>query len=241
MLKKSAIVIVVLLFIWQGLVMVFHVPIYLLPSPLNVAHAVVHNFPLLMQQAWPTVLEAIFGLLLAVAWGMCAAIGMHFSKTIRFGLLPMLLLSQALPTLAIAPLLVVWLGYGMASKIAVGVIALFFPVTTAFYDGLKRVPGHYLDAAHTLRAKAHLSFWHVSLPAALPALGSGITMAAAWAPMAAIVGEWVGASRGLGFLILQANAKMDMPLMFAALFVLVVFSMLLYFGVSTAVRKVIFW
>lgn len=139
---------------------------------------------------------------------------------LRDSLLPILLISQALPTFAIAPLLVIWFGYGMTAKIITICLMLFFPITSSFYDGLRSTPSSYLDLAKILRATRFQILWRIRIPAALPAFSSGLRLAATFAPIGAVIGEWVGASKGLGFLILHANSQMKIDLMFAALLVL---------------------
>jgi len=131
---------------------------------------------------------------------------------------------------------VVWLGYGLASKIITVVIMLFFPVTTAFYDGLLRLDNNWLDLAQTMRATRFTALRYLALPAALPALASGLRLAAVGAPLGAVIGEWVGASQGLGYLMLNANARLQVDMMFAALICLIVLALLLFFIVDWGMR-----
>jgi putative hydroxymethylpyrimidine transport system permease protein len=152
-----------------------------------------------------------------------------------------LITSQALPTFAIAPLLVIWLGYGMMSKIVVAMMMIFFPVASAFYDGLRRTPVEWLYLGQVMGASPWRLLWRIRIPAALPALGSGLRVAATFAPMGAVIGEWVGASQGLGFLMLNANARMQIDLVFAVLIVLVALTLLLYFSVDKTLKKIVFW
>jgi putative hydroxymethylpyrimidine transport system permease protein len=229
------------LLIWQGLVSGLDLPNFLLPGPFLVFQEIFENKFLLWRESWPTVLEALLGFLLAMIWGVLIALLMRFSRGARYWILPIILISQAIPTFAIAPFLVIWFGYGMSSKIAVTVFALFFPITVGFYDGLRRVSREWLDLAQVMKARPLLKLWVLEIPAALPGLASGLRVAAAWAPMAAIIGEWVGSSRGLGFLMLNANAQADTPLMFSALMVLVIFSLLFYYSIDVGLRKWIFW
>jgi putative hydroxymethylpyrimidine transport system permease protein len=238
---RSALVVFSLLLIWQLIVSLFQLPAYLLPGPWQVALTLYANKLLLWQQAWPTILESLIGLLIASVWAMVMALAMSLWRPVRFWLLPILVLSQAIPTFAVAPFLVVWLGYGMSSKVAVIIFALFFPITIAFYDGLRRTELGWLDMSAVMQASRWRELWYIRMPAAFPALASGLRVAAAWAPMAAVVGEWVGASRGLGFLMLDANARLDIALMFAALMVLIVFSLLLYFVIDHTLRWAMPW
>lgn len=238
---RGFIVVFGLLFIWQIIVSVFGLPSYILPSPFAVLHVLLNQAPLLFSEAIPTIIETMIGFILGVAIGCGAALCIAFFRPLAFWLLPILIISQAIPTFAIAPLLVIWFGFGLASKIATTVLMLFFPVTSAFYDGLKRTDQNWLDLAKTMNAKKSLIFWHIRIPAALPHLASGIRLAAVIAPIGAIIGEWVGASQGLGFLMLNANARMQIDVMFAALIIIIILSLLLYTSIDKILTKLITW
>ena len=221
-------VLIVLLALWQLLIVGFNIPTYLMPTPWQTLLTLWHSKLLLWQQTWPTLFEAIIGLMSAIACGCIVAVLMHISRWVRYFLQPIVLISQALPTIAVAPLFVVWLGFGLQSKMAVITLALFFPITASFYDGLQRVPAAYRDLAQLQSAGVFRQLIYIDMPSALPSLFSGIKIATAWAPITAVVSEWVGSSRGLGFLMLEANARVDMSLMFAALLVLIVISIVGY-------------
>ena len=150
---------------------------------------------------------------------------------------PILIFSQAIPVFALAPILTLWLGYGLWSKIAMAVLIIYFPVTSAFFDGLMRTPGGFLDLAQTMGARSSAIMLRIRIPAALPSLGSGLKLAAVYAPIGAVIGEWVGASRGLGYLMLLANGRAKIDLMFAAMLVLGVLSVSLYLAADFLARK----
>jgi len=230
-----------LLLLWQVFVSLFQLPPYILPSPWSVFKIGVLRADLILTEAIPTVIETLLGLTIGLLLGALAALTLAFFHPLRLWLLPILVASQAIPTFAIAPLLVLWLGFGMASKIATTVIMLFFPITSAFLDGLRRTDPGWLDLAKTMNAKKWRLFWHIRIPAALPYLASGIRVATVVAPVGAIIGEWVGSSRGLGFLMLNANARMQIDLLFAALFTLIIFSLILYFTVDKLLHYMIPW
>ncbi|SUB70173.1 Putative aliphatic sulfonates transport permease protein ssuC [Pluralibacter gergoviae] len=156
-------------------------------------------------------------------------------------LMPLVLTSQAIPVFALAPLLVLWLGFGMSAKVAMAVLVIFFPVTSSFFDGLRRVSGDYLDLARTMGASRLAQLRHVRLMAALPALGSGLRMAAAVAPIGAIIGEWVGSSGGLGYVMINANARLQTDVCFAALFILVLMTVLLWLAADALLNRLIAW
>ena len=224
-----------LLTLWQLIVSLCQIAPYILPSPFRVFATIMHNHHLLLMETLPTAVESITGLLLASVIGIFAAIVLIYFPILRLWLLPSLIISQALPTFAIAPLLVLWLGYGLASKIITVMIMLFFPITTAFYDGLSRIQTGWFDLAQTMQASRSTALRYLLIPAALPALASGLRLAAAGAPLAAIMGEWVGASQGLGFLILNANARLQIDLLFAALVFLVMLALALFFTIDKGI------
>lgn len=230
-----------LLIFWELSVKLFHLPDYILPTPANVLKITYEKAELIANEAVITFLESGLGLILGILIGCAAALFMSWFKPVSFWLWPLLLISQAIPTFALAPLLVIWFGYGMASKIVMTIIMLFFPITTAFYDGLRSTPEGFLDLAKTMNATPRQVYWHIRIPAALPHLASGIRVATAIAPIGAIVGEWVGASKGLGFLMLNANARLQIDLMFASLITIIIFSLALYFCVDRVLRKIVYW
>ena len=241
MFKKGMIIIVSFLCIWQLIVYFFNLPGYLLPGPIRVFTTIWFYRGLLCMQAWPTIIETITGLLLGVMLGSSIALTMIFFRSIRYWMMPVLILSQAIPTFVFAPLLVIWMGYGLSSKVTITIFALFFPISSAFFDGLIRTRRGWLDLATTMEGANWYKIWYVRVPAALPSFASGIRVATAWAPMAAVVGEWVGSSKGLGYLMLNANARLDINLLFAALVVLIVFSLTLYYAVNKGLQLLIPW
>jgi putative hydroxymethylpyrimidine transport system permease protein len=226
---------------WQLLVVVTGAPPYILPGPGKVAAAWVEQWLLILDNAALTLAEIVLGLVLGTALGCLSAMAMAYFRPARRWLLPVLVVSQAIPVFALAPMLVLWLGYGMASKVAMATLIIFFPVTTAFHDGLRRTDPGWLDLARTMNAGRWAVLRHVRIPAALPALASGLRVAAAVAPIGAVVGEWVGSSAGLGYLMLHANARMQVDVMFAALATLAFLSLALYFSVDGLLRRVLPW
>lgn len=217
------------------------VPAFLLPSPPAVATALWQNARYLSQHSLITLTEILSGMALGVLLGALLALGMSFSPRLQRWMMPLVITSQAIPVFALAPLLVLWFGFGMSAKVAMAVLVIFFPVTSAFFDGLRRVPPGYLDLARTLGASRAAQLRHVRLLAALPALGSGLRMAAAVAPIGAIIGEWVGSAEGLGYVMLNANARMQSDLCFAALFILVLMTLLLWLFIDFLLRRLISW
>ncbi len=227
--------------LWQLVVVVFEMPSFILPAPAEVFIKLIERYDVLLKHTWVTAQEILLGLLLGLSMGLFFALQMLMFDPLKRWLLPILIASQAIPVFAIAPVLMLWLGYGIASKVVMAAIIIFFPVTTCCYDGLRNTPAGYLDLAKTMGASKWQLLRHIQLPAALPTLASGIRVAVVIAPIGAVVGEWVGSSEGLGYLMLQANARMIIDEMFAALFILAVLSISLYFVTDKLLKKAIPW
>ena len=151
------------------------------------------------------------------------------------------MVSQAVPVFALAPVLVLWFGYGMAPKVVMATLIIYFPVTAAFYDGLRRTETGWLDLAQTMGASKWAILRQIRLPAAMPAFASGLRVAVAVAPIGAVVGEWVGSSAGLGYYMLLMNGRVQTDAMFAALFVLALVATAIYFTIDALLRRAISW
>jgi putative hydroxymethylpyrimidine transport system permease protein len=247
---RGLIILAGLLSLWQGLVWLTGVPPYILPSPIRVIQALVNNAGLIGRHLGVTLAEILAGLICGTVLGVSAALVVGYFRPARRWLMPVLVASQAIPVFAIAPLLVLWLGYGMASKVAMATLIIFFPVTAAFLDGLRRTEPGWVDLARTMTASVGGAppeghrlriLLYIRTPAALPALASGLRVAAAVAPIGAVVGEWVGSSAGLGYLMLHANGRMQVDLMFAALVALSAVSLTLWFTLDAVLRRMLPW
>lgn len=225
------------LVIWQAIVWVTDAPHFILPSPWRVAQAAWASRALIVEHAGVTATEVILGLIIGTALGVLTAIQLALSETTRRIFLPILVFTQAVPVFALAPILTLWFGYGIGSKIVMAVIIIYFPVTSAFHDGLVRQDRGVFDLARSMGAGKWSLLRHIQIPAALPALGSGLRLAAVYAPIGAVIGEWVGASRGLGYLMLLANGRAKIDLMFAALITLAIFAVLLHQIIGMAAKR----
>jgi len=235
--KHGIISAVALIVVWQAVVITTGVQSFILPSPLKVAKALWFYRDLIAEHAWVTIIEVLLGMVIGAALGILTAIHLATSAAARAVLRPILVFSQAVPVFALAPILVLWFGYGIWSKIIMAVLIIYFPVASAFFDGLMKTPAGYLDLAKTMGATRARTLWHIRFKAALPSLGSGLRLAAVYAPIGAVIGEWVGASKGLGYLMLLANGRVKIDLMFAALIVLAVLTVCLHLSVDILARK----
>lgn len=238
--SRGAVVSGGLLLLWW-LATLTAVPAFLLPSPTAVGLALWQGKAYLAYHTLVTAAEVLSGLFTGVLLGGTLATAMIFSPRLHRWLMPVVLTSQAIPVFALAPLLVLWFGFGMGAKVAMAVLVIFFPVVCVFFDGLRRVNSDYMDLARTLGASDWKLLRHVRLMAALPAFASGLRMAVAVAPIGAIIGEWVGSGEGLGYLMLNANSRMQTDQLFAALFILIGMTVLLWSLVDILLRRWINW
>ena len=222
---------------WQAVVTLADLPRFILPGPDLVFVTLWTSRALIAEHALVTAAEVLLGLGLGAALGFASAILLAASPLARSVLRPMLVFSQAVPVFALAPILTLWLGYGLWSKVAMALLIIYFPVTSAFFDALMRTPPGWLELARVMNASPGRTLWRIRVPAAMPGFASGLRLAAVYAPIGAIIGEWVGASQGLGYLMLLANGRAKIDLMFAALIVLAVLTLLLHTAVDATCRR----
>ena len=220
------------LVLWQTVIWTTGVARFILPPPALVAQTIWESRALLAEHAVVTMAEVLIGLVLGAALGFVSAIGLVASPTVRALVRPILVFSQAVPVFALAPILTLWLGFGLWSKITMTIIIIYFPVTSSFFDALMRTNRDWIGLAKVMGASPARIMWHIRVPAALPGFASGLRLAAVYAPIGAIIGEWVGASKGLGYLMLLANGRAKTDLMFSALIVLAVLTILLHAAVN---------
>ncbi|PJE79164.1 Riboflavin transport system permease protein RibX [invertebrate metagenome] len=238
---KPIIVFIGLMLFWELSVYLFDIPSYIIPGPSAVLHSLYNNAGLLWENTLVTLNEMLLGLGLGVIFGIALAMLLVYFASLRPWLLPILLITQAIPTFAIAPVLMLWFGYGLTSKVMMTILVIFFPVANCCYDGLRHTHQGWLDMAQIMGGSSFATLRYIRWPAALPALASGLRVAVVIAPIGAVVGEWVGSSAGLGYVMLQANARLWVDQMFAALLVLAVCSVALYFMMDRFLCWLIPW
>ena len=227
--------------LWQVLVTVLGVPQYLLPSPGAIVREAMLEYRLLARHGWVTLAEILAGFGLGATIGFIFAVAVIHLGFLERIVLPFAVFFQTIPKLAIAPLFLVWLGYGILPKIVVVVLMSVFPVLINSVSGLRSVDPRLFDLMNSLRATKWQVLWKVRLPTALPNIFAGLKISITLSVIGAVVGEWVGASAGLGFLILSANSQLNTVLLFAALATLSIIGILL-FGILYAIeRSVLYW
>ena len=233
--------IVVLLGIWQLYVEVGGVSSLVLPSPIDVLRAVIDDRGTLWHNLKPTAAEIFLGIVLGTAFGLAAAVSLHFSGVVRQAFYPLLVATQTIPIPIVAPLLVVWLGFGLPSKLVVVALVCFFPVVVTTLSALEAVDPDLVKLMRTFDAGRLQTFWRVELPSALPGLFAGAKLAAVFSVIAAVLGEQAGASSGLGYLLTVTDANLEMAEAFATVFVLAAFAILLFGLLTLLERRALPW
>lgn len=235
----AALALVVLL--WWGLCASGLVPSYMLPSPAAVARAFVNDFPNLMYHARTTLTEAFLGLVTGVALAFVIATMMDRFRLLNQALTPILVITQTIPTIAIAPLLVLWMGFGMAPKITLVVITTFFPIAVGLLEGYRSVDPDAVNLMRTMGAGRAQIFYHVRFPAALSHFFSGLRISASYAIVGAVISEWLGGFEGLGVYMTRVKKAYAFDRMFAVIILIVVISLLLMKLVDIISRAAMPW
>ena len=231
-------VFIVLAALWEWAVDIFAIKPYLLPALSSVLRSLWHNRMMLLEQALVTGGEIVLGYAAAVIGGVLMALAI-FGWPLAYRMFyPVLVVFQGLPKIALAPLMIVWVGYGTSSKVLMAFLFAFFPVMIMTLGGLAGTPEHLVEHFRAIRASSWTMFRRLRLPAALPSIMDGCKTAMPLAVIGAIVGEFVGSQRGLGYLILESNAQARTDLLFAALVAISLLAGLLYWAIEVLARRV---
>ncbi len=234
-------VIVALILLWQVATVAFAIPRYLLPSPVDVYGSFVSNWSQILHQGLVTTGSTLAGFGLSVVIGVPLAVLIVYSRPLERVLYPLLVASQAVPKVAIAPLLLVWLGYGSAPKIVVAFLIAFFPVVVNSAAGLNQVHGDMLRLAASMGMRPWAVFRKLRLPMAVPSIMSGFKIAITLAVVGAVVGEFVGSKDGLGYYILVATGNFDTPLVFACIIALTIIGVVLFYVIVLIDKRLSWW
>ncbi|MBN2538504.1 MAG: ABC transporter permease [Deltaproteobacteria bacterium] len=237
----SLLIFLAVIAVWEFACGWFSIPDFILPAPTGVIKTTIGKASLLLPHAGVTALEIIMGIVLSLLVAVPIATVMFAFPSMERALSPFLVASQAVPVFALAPLLVIWLGYGLASKVLMAAIIIFFPITVSLLEGYKNCDREYAVFFGLMGAgfwkKLRLLYW----PWALPYFFSGLKVGVTVATIGAVIGEWVGAQRGLGYLMIQANARLQVSLVFAAILWLSVMGLAMWVFVGFLEKKVIYW
>lgn len=225
-----------LLLLWQGAVTFFQVPVWILPAPSQIISALVDSFEVIMVHTWVTFIEAALGLLCAVLAAVFLALLMDSFVWIKKSIYPLLVASQTIPIITVAPLFIIWFGFGILPKVIVVTLVCFFPMVISLLGGLANVQVDLINLLKTMGATKRQIFTMVKLPAALPYFFSGLKIATAYSIMGAVIGEWLGASQGLGIYMSRAQHAFQLPQVFAAILIITLLSFL-FLGLVKTVEK----
>ena len=232
---------VLIVAVWALACWLVNIPTVVLPSPDKVLRSLIIRGDLLLSEGWITLKETLYGFLLALAVGLPLAVAVANSRPLNLMFYPLLIALQSVPKVALAPMILVWLGTGLESKLAIVWLVAFFPIIVDTAAGLRATPKELLELANSLNASPLQVFIKVQLPAALPFVVTGAKVAITLAVIGAVIGEFVGSSEGLGFLLLSATSQLDTPLAFAALFALSVLGIFVYALVGMGERMMSSW
>lgn len=238
---SSYTLIVFILIVWQILSVTEVVPSYMLPSPTDVVKAFVLDFPLLIHHAKITLLEAFLGLVTGVLLGFVVAVFMDRFDFVYRTVYPILVITQTVPTVAIAPLLVLWLGYGMAPKVTLIVIVTFFPITIGLLDGFKSADSDTIKLLQSMNASKAQIFKHIKLPSSMSHFFAGLRISASYSIVGAVISEWLGGFNGLGVYMTRVKKSYSFDKMFAVILFISVISLLLMNGVTVLQRISMPW
>ncbi len=238
---KVALSLIVFALLWQAACYVFSVPTFLVPAPSDILLRLFEKGGLYLTHTWVTFYETLLGFAFAVLGGCLAAAVIVVVPALRDVIMPLLLIAQIVPKVAIAPILLIWFGYGLAPKVLIAFLIAFFPVVVNTTQGLISVEQELLELGQSLKATRWQIFWKFRVPTALPNLFSGMKIAITLAVIGAVIGEFVGGNRGLGYLIIIANQELDTPLAFAAILVLSVGGIILFWMIEIAERYLVPW
>jgi NitT/TauT family transport system permease protein len=238
---RPVLFLVLLIVLWDLAIRVFGIPPYQVPAPKDVVITLWQEWPKLLAEAVPTTIATVEGFLLSAAFGIPVAMLIAGSRTVEAYVYPLLVFSQSIPKIAIAPLFVVWFGFGMLPKVLSAFLLGFFPVVVSAVQGFKSVEPDMLDLARAMEANRLQTFRMVSLPHALPAIFAGLKVSITLAVVGAVVGEFVGSNSGIGFVLQRSIGNFELPTMFAALVVLALIGVILFWALDVIERFAVPW
>ncbi len=234
-------IIAVVLLLWQVAAVSLQLPRWLLPSPTDIAGAMLSSRELLAQHTLVTLEEVVVGFLIAFVVGVALAVAIACSRTLERAIYPFVIASQTIPVIAIAPILLIWFGYGLLPKVIVVALTCFFPIVVNMVDGLRSVDPELVSLMRTLGSSRWQLFAKAQLPASLPALFSGTKVAVAVSVIGAVIGEWVGASAGLGYFMVRSASQFQTARVFGAIVVLSVMGVGLFALVALSEKWLLPW
>lgn len=236
-----ALAIAIILIVWQAASSTGLVPKFMLPSPVDVVKAFAADFPLLMDNARVTLVEAFAGLFMGILIGFLMAVAMDRFRCVYQAFYPLIVLTQTVPTIAIAPLLVLWFGYEMMPKVILIIIVTFFPITVSLLDGFRAADKDTISLLRSMGASKMQIFWFVKFPGSLNQFFASLRISVSYAVVGAVISEWLGGFNGLGVYMIRVKKAFSFDKMFAVIFLISAISLILMWGVNLLQRKCMPW
>jgi NitT/TauT family transport system permease protein len=231
----------VILGFWELCSRLFKIPSWILPAPSEIVSSAAAWGPELLYSSWVTLNETVVGFLLGLVLSLPFAVVIAFTTTARRILYPILLALQSIPKIALAPLVILWLGIGQWPKIVIVILVCFFPILVNVIAGFEAVPRSMLDLMHSLRASKITTFRRLRIPIAIPYLFTGCKIAITLAVIGAVIGEFVAAQEGLGYMILISTSQAQTPLAFASIVALTIISVVLFYAIEVIEKRLVTW
>ncbi|AAK79367.1 ABC-type nitrate/sulfonate/bicarbonate transport system permease component [Clostridium acetobutylicum] len=232
---------IAVIILWQLIVDFRKIPEYVIPSPKDICLTLISEFGTIMQNTKVTIYESLVGFFIAIIFAFILAIIMDSFQIVRKALYPIIVISQTIPTIAIAPLFIIWFGFGPLPKIIVVVITCFFPIVISLIDGFEKIDKDYINLFRSMKASRIQIFYHLKLPSAMVNLFSGIKIACTYMIMAAVIGEWLGGDGGIGVYMVRAKNAYALDKVFASIVVIVIISIVLIYIVDFIGKRIIHW
>lgn len=233
--------IIIILVLWQFITDIKHVPQYILPSPAKIVNTLIKDFSIIMGHTKVTLYESFIGFALSIIFSFILAVLMDSFKIIKKSIYPILVISQTIPTIAIAPLFIIWFGFGTLPKIIVVIMVCFFPIVISLVDGFEKIDRDYISLFKTMKASKLQSFYHLKLPYAMVNLFSGLKIAATYMIMSAVIGEWLGGDKGIGVYMVRSKNAYALDKVFASILIIVIVSILIIYIIDFIAKKIIHW
>lgn len=224
--------------VWEAACVLLKIPAYIVPAPHRVVEKIISSGPLLYSHSLISMAEILIGFVLASVCAVLCAIAMVHSRRVEAVLEPFLVVSQVIPKVALAPLFIIWFGHGILPKIIIAMLIAFFPVLVNAVVGLRSVDGEIIELMDSIAANRRQLFWRVRLPTSLPYIFPALKVAALLSVVGAMVGEFVGSDRGLGYLMVLGDVNLDTDLLFASLAVVTAFGMIIYSTIEIFERRI---
>ncbi|KMT23254.1 ABC transporter permease [Clostridium cylindrosporum] len=233
--------VITIILLWQGIVVFEHIPQYILPSPVNIVDTLIKDFPIIAGHTKITLYESFIGFVVSILLSFMLAVVMDNFNVVKKSIYPILVISQTIPTIAIAPLFIIWFGFGILPKIIVVIMVCFFPIVISLVDGFEKIDRDYINLFSTIKASRLQAFYHLKLPYAMVNLFSGLKIAATYMIMSAVIGEWLGGDKGIGVYMVRAKSAYALDKVFASILVIVFITILIIYAIDFLGKKLIHW